>query len=212
MNNYCKTPLLSTLKRYKSLGFEYVDLNNINKVHLELSKLPDNLEELHGYIDSCSLCNLSKQRYGYSHFKGDIGSKIWVVGKTPTYYLNKDIYNIFNNMIQNTVINTSNICLTSIIKCNTNTINNDYQNEVKICSEYLFKQIQICKPKIIITLGDAYNIIMNKNESIYEISGNVYKLNQATVIPIYDPIFLMKNPSYKEKVYSDLEKIKIHLR
>jgi uracil-DNA glycosylase family 4 len=81
-------------------------------------------------------------------------------------------------------------------------------SEIELCKGYFDKQIEISKPKTIIALGSVFNYIMKTNENIIEISGKMYDYKGIKFIPLIDPEFIYKNPSYRPNVYSDLKKIK----
>ena len=80
---------------------------------------------------------------------------------------------------------------------------------IEMCLEYLRKQIEILKPKIIITLGISFNYLMKNDEKIVDVSGNIYNYNNSKLVPLLDPEFIYKNPSYKAKLFNDLKKIKL---
>ena len=57
-------------------------------------------------------------------------------------------------------------------------------------------------------MGSAFNYLMNNNDDILNISGNLYSYDESKLIPLLGLDFLNKNPSYKVNMISDLKKIK----
>ena len=59
----------------------------------------------------------------------------------------------------------------------------------KNCKKYLFKQLEIIKPKVILSLGDAAtkSILDIKYDKFSDVVGRVFKVNKYTIIPIYRP-------------------------
>lgn len=57
------------------------------------------------------------------------------------------------------------------------------------CKKYLFKQLEIIKPKIILSLGDAATktILDIKYKRFSDVVGKCYEMNGYKVIPIYHP-------------------------
>ena len=57
------------------------------------------------------------------------------------------------------------------------------------CKEYLFKQLKIIKPKVILSLGDAAtkSILDIKYKKFSDIVGKEFNVNGYRVIPIYHP-------------------------
>ena len=119
---------------------------------------------------------------------------------------------MLKNMVEKVLlINMDDIFLTNILKCTTKEDYKKLDSEINLCIDYLKKQISIAKPKLIITLGDAFNYLLNKEENINDISGNLYRYNNIKTIPILHPEFVYKNPSFKQQSFNDLKKIKLIL-
>lgn len=81
----------------------------------------------------------------------------------------------------------------------------------KNCGKFMFKQLEIIKPQIILSLGDAVTktILDIKYKRFSDIAGNVYEVNGMKVIPIYHPSPISPK-SYKENI-PIFEKIKSEL-
>lgn len=57
------------------------------------------------------------------------------------------------------------------------------------CKKYLFKQLDIIKPKVVLSLGDAAtkSILNIKYKKFSDVVGKEFDVNRYTVIPIYHP-------------------------
>ena len=57
------------------------------------------------------------------------------------------------------------------------------------CKKYLFKQLKIIKPKVVLSLGDAAtkSILDMKYNKFSDVVGKVFNVNGYKVIPIYHP-------------------------
>lgn len=71
----------------------------------------------------------------------------------------------------------------------------------KNCNKYLIEQLNVLKPKIVITLGEAAtrNVLNINFNKFSEVVGKVYELNGCKVIPIYHPSPISLK-SYKDNV------------
>ena len=77
------------------------------------------------------------------------------------------------------------------------------------CKSYLFKEIELVNPKIIVTLGEKpYHYLTNDTTPIKEVRGTLVHREKYTIIPTFHPNFLLKNPSLKKEVFEDLKKVK----
>ena len=79
------------------------------------------------------------------------------------------------------------------------------------CKKYLFKQLDIIKPKIVLVLGDAATkaIFNFKYKKFSDVVGNVFDINGYKIIPIYHPSPISPM-SYKGNI-EILKKIKRYL-
>ncbi len=185
---------------------------NITKLDSHIKKLPDTFGKLEEFTKNCNLCNLSKDKISCGFGEGDNTSDIFIVGISQYQLENEAVYGMLKNMVEKVLlINMDDIFLTNILKCTTKEDYKKLNSEINLCIDYLKKQISIAKPKLIITLGDAFNYLLNKDENINDVSGNLYRYNNIKTIPILHPEFVYKNPSFKQQSFNDLKKIKLIL-
>ena len=59
----------------------------------------------------------------------------------------------------------------------------------KNCKQYMLHQLDILKPKLIITLGEfpTRNLLDNKFEKYSDVVGTIHKVNNYYILPIYHP-------------------------
>lgn len=93
-------------------------------------------------------------------------------------------------------------------------------DEIKACTPYLDRQIQIIKPRIIVPLGQhpARYILSKTNAEFGNISGIRGKTFRAqlsglsvTVIPTFHPAAALYNPKYRACIEEDFQKIKTEI-
>lgn len=212
MTDLQKKILLKTLKQYKLCGIEYIDEPNLTKLDTNIKKLPDDFMKLEDFVKNCNLCNLSKEKISCGFGQGNNTSDIFIVGINDYELSNQTVFDMLKSMIEKVLLlDMEDVYLTNILKC---TVSADYKklgNEINLCLDYLKKQISIAKPKLIITMGEAFNYLLGKEENILDITGNLYRFNNIKTIPILHPEFVYKNPSYKQQAFNDLKKIKLIL-
>jgi DNA polymerase len=80
--------------------------------------------------------------------------------------------------------------------------------EMDSCRPYLDKQIEIIRPKIIVTLGaSSTRGLLKSEESISAIRGSVREYNGIKLMPTYHPAALLRNPNLKKFVWDDMKKV-----
>ncbi len=209
MTNSKKSEILELLNSYDSFGIEYIDSFNYDKNEKEKFQLPNTIEQLEIEAFHCSLCDLSKDKTQFEFGIGNKYSQIYVIGINQYQLDSELVFKSFKNMIENVLLfNFDDIYITNIIKCKTKQNIRKLDGPIKLCEDYLFKQIEIVKPKLIIALDFAFNYLMKSDENIVDISGNNYEYKGIKLIPLLHPEFVYKNPSYKDRMFKDLKKIK----
>lgn len=83
-------------------------------------------------------------------------------------------------------------------------------SEVALCGPYLKKQIEIIKPKVIITLGSpATKYILDTNQGITQLRGTWGTYNNIPVLPTYHPAYLLRNytTEIRRQVWDDMQQV-----
>lgn len=216
MTKKLQTKILYQLHFLKSIGYEYSENINFQQAEKEQYSLPNKIEELREIVENCYLCQLSKFRENVLFGQGNLNSNIIFLKESPSvsedelgeFYVGKS-GELLSKMIQNVLdISHNDIYITNIVKCiSTNgTISKEHVN---YCKSYLYKQIEIIKPKLIVALGEGvYSYLTNDSSPFNEIRGKVINYNDFDIICTYEPSFLLRNPSSKKDAYLDMLKIK----
>lgn len=101
------------------------------------------------------------------------------------------------------------VYMTHAVKCKPFGFQIPSASECNSCYPYLSRQIEMIAPTIIIALGDdAYSILANGAEDFDRLRGQLIPYGNASLIPLYHPTFLLRNPSYKKEAMRDLQSIK----
>lgn len=221
MKSYQNLVLLKSLYRYKSLGFSYMDPINVNEEESCFNiELPSTLQALHSQMAQCHLCDLSKHRQRVLTGIGSPNAKIMFVDGSPSM-IEDESANSFSGrsgsslekMITNVLgLNVHDIYLTHVLKCRPSHQHKILDSELSSCKPYLFKQIELVNPEIIVTLGElAYTSLINDDTDFEKVRGQKIPYEGKILIPLYHPSHLLRNPSLKKCTMDDLITIKKHL-
>jgi len=216
MKNLRNALLLKQLYQLKQLGYNYTSITPYKEDELDLS-LPNTLEPLQKQAQNCHLCELSKSRQKVVFGEGNLHAKLLFIGEGPG--ASEDSIGrpfvgrsgeLLTKMIENVLqLKRDDVYITNIVKCRPPNNRIPTPTEAHTCHPYLLKQIEIIKPKLIVTLGaTAYHYLTGEETSISKIRGTLHRQNGYTLIPTYHPSYLLRNPSAKKEVFEDLLKIK----
>ncbi len=217
MKNLYNSLLLKQLYQLKELGYNYTDAKEFSYQDKNALKLPNSLNELKKQALNCHLCSLSKSRNNVVFGEGDSTAKVLFIGylaleiedETGKPFLGRG-GEMLTSMIEKVLkISRDKVYITNLLKCHPLSNQKVLETEIHTCKAYLFKEIELIKPKIIVTLGEeAYHYLSNDFIELKKIRGSVIEKENYLIVPTYHPNFLLKNPSLKKEVFEDLQTIK----
>jgi uracil-DNA glycosylase family 4 len=98
------------------------------------------------------------------------------------------------------------VYIANVIKCRPPQNRNPEPDEVATCEPFLFRQIDIIKPKVIVALGKfGAQTLLRTLEPISRLRGRVFDYRGAKLIPTFHPAYLLRNPSSKRDVWEDMK-------
>lgn len=101
------------------------------------------------------------------------------------------------------------VYIANVIKCRPPQNRNPEQDEVETCEPFLFRQIEIIKPKVIVALGKfGAQTLLRTLDPISRLRGRVYEFRGAKLIPTFHPAYLLRNPASKREVWEDMKLVK----
>lgn len=161
------------------------------------------MKELSIEILNCKKCELWKTRNNPLVGDGSVDAEILVVGESPGYYEDLkgrafvgEAGKILDKLLSLINLKRDEIYITNILKCHPPKNHNPNRQEIDSCIGYLHKQINIIKPKFIITLGkyaskEIFNRFNLEFTRISELHGKVFEaeidFGSVKVIPLYHP-------------------------
>ncbi|MCU1384631.1 MAG: uracil-DNA glycosylase, family 4 [Acidobacteria bacterium] len=101
------------------------------------------------------------------------------------------------------------VYIANIIKCRPPQNRNPENDEVESCEPFLFRQIEVIRPKVIVALGKyAAQTLLKSDTPISRLRGQVLDYRGAKLVPTFHPAYLLRNPSSKREVWEDMKLVK----
>ncbi len=105
------------------------------------------------------------------------------------------------------------VYIANVIKCRPPQNRNPEQDEVDTCEPFLFQQVDVISPKVIVALGSfAARALLRTLDPISRLRGRVYEYRGAKLVPTFHPAFLLRNPASKREVWDDMKVVRELLR
>ena len=217
MKNLHNALLLKQLYQLKELGYKYTSEEPFKKDDTVLLELPNNIEALKQQAINCHLCSLSKSRNNVVFGEGNTDATLMFIGDAPLEIEDNQAKpflgrggEMLTAMIEKVIsIARQEVYLTNLLKCHPLANKELHESDYHTCKAYLFKEIELVNPKVIVTLGEeAYHYLTNDLSPLKEVRGTIINKDKYIIVPTYHPSFLLKNPSLKKEVFEDLKKVR----
>ena len=179
-------------------------------------RLPSNqaLAVVRADIGDCTRCKLhGLGRKQIVFGVGNANADLMFVGEAPG--ADEDIQGIpfvgragqlLTKIIEAIGLTRDDVYIANVIKCRPPQNRNPEQDEVETCEPFLFQQIDIIKPKVIVALGTfAARTLLRTLDPISRLRGRVYEYRGAKLIPTFHPAYLLRNPASKREVWEDMK-------
>src|SRR5262245_38129085 len=168
-------------------------------------------------IGDCVRCKLHKQGRRQIVFGvGNPDADLMFVGEAPG--ADEDVQGIpfvgragqlLTKIIEAIELKREDVYIANVIKCRPPGNRNPEQDEVETCEPFLFQQVDIIKPKVIVALGTfAARALLRTLDPISRLRGRIYDYRGAKLIPTFHPAYLLRNPSSKRDVWEDMKVVK----
>ena len=216
MRNLHNALLLKQLEILKQLGYDYTDISP-SDLEPDPVQLPDDLESLRKSVESCHLCDLSKSRTKVVFGEGDPRAKLMFVGEGPGATEDSTgrpfvgrAGELLTRMIENVLyLKREQVYIANIVKCRPPGNRVPTPTEAFTCRPYLLRQIELIRPRIVMTLGGtAYRYLTNDETPVSRVRGHIVRTENYLIVPTFHPSYLLRNPSAKKLAWDDLIKVK----
>jgi uracil-DNA glycosylase len=168
-------------------------------------------------IGDCTRCKLHGQGRRQIVFGvGNPDADLMFVGEAPG--ADEDIQGIpfvgragqlLTKIIEAIDLKREDVYIANVIKCRPPGNRNPEPDEVETCEPFLFQQIDIIKPKVIVALGKfGAQTLLRTLDPISRLRGRVYDFRGAKLVPTFHPAYVLRNPSSKREVWEDMKLVR----
>jgi len=195
-----------------------------------MEKIDKELKKIKDEVLNCKKCPLYQERSKNKFYpvigEGNHQARIMFVGEAPGLNEAKTgrpfcgaSGKILDELLESVDIKREDVYIANILKDRPPQNRDPQPEEIKACTPYLERQIDIIKPEIICPLG-RYSMkflmekfgLENQIEGISKIHGKIFKsqnlLQNVIIIPFYHPAVAAYNPNMKKVLKEDFKVLK----
>lgn len=176
----------------------------------------EKLKEFFLDIRECRECILHSTRNKFVFGSGSADAEIMFVGEAPGK--NEDLQglpfvgragDILDSLLESIGMNRKQVFIANVLKCRPPGNRDPQIEEINICKDYLFKQIEIIGPRMICTLGKfSTQLILDTKQGITGLRGKIFQRDGRLVLPINHPAAVLYTPSRMDILSQDFARIK----
>ena len=164
-------------------------------------------------IGDCTRCALHKGRNKLVFGDGAATARLMFVGEGPG--ADEDAQGIpfvgragqlLNNMIAAMGLKREEVYIANVVKCRPPGNRTPEPEEANTCSQFLFKQIDVVRPQVLVALGaTAATYLLGQRQPLAGLRGRVHAFRGMQLIVTYHPAFLLRDPRQKKEAWADLQ-------
>ncbi len=171
------------------------------------------LLQLREEIGDCRRCKLHEGRNKLVFGDGDANARLMFVGEGPG--ADEDAQGVpfvgrggqlLNNMIGAMGLRREEVYIANVVKCRPPANRQPELEEGTTCSPFLFRQIDIVRPEVVVALGQtAVTYLTGEKRPLSAWRGAVHSLRGSKLIVTYHPAYLLRDPNQKKFAWEDLQ-------
>ena len=172
------------------------------------------LSEINQAIEHCQDCELAKRRTRVVPGEGPENAQILFIGEAPGWHEDQQgrpfvgpAGQFLEQLLSSIGLKRDQVFIANVIKCRPPGNRDPLPGEIQTCAKWLDKQIELLKPKMIVTLGRYSMARYFPNETISKIHGKARKLGNITCFAMYHPAAALHQGNLRKVIEEDMLKI-----
>jgi DNA polymerase len=171
------------------------------------------LQLIRDEIGECTRCSLHQGRNKLVFGDGSPDARLMFVGEGPG--ADEDAQGLpfvgkagqlLNNMINAMGLRREEVYIANVVKCRPPGNRVPEQVEGATCSPFLFRQIDVIRPQVLVALGaTAATWLLGSRQPLAGLRGHVHSVRGTQLIVTYHPAYLLRDPRQKKEAWADLQ-------
>ncbi len=180
------------------------------------------LEEIDRQVLACTLCALHRFRTHAVPGEGNRSAELMFIGEGPGR--DEDAQGrpfvgragqLLRKIIAAMTFREDEVYITNMVKCRPPENRVPHHEEIEACSPYLIRQIELIRPRVIVTLGRTpTDSFAPGREGMTDRRGHFGDYRGIPVMPTFHPSYLVRNEGNRElkrMVWEDMQKVMVLL-
>jgi DNA polymerase len=180
---------------------------------------PDELAALASATAGCTRCPLSSGRTQVVFGSGDPDADLMFVGEAPGFHEDQQgvpfvgqAGKLLERLLAGIGLERRGVYIANVIKCRPPGNRDPQPNEIEACESYLFRQVELIRPRVVATLGNfATKLLSGKPTGITRVHGQEQETalggRRVLLYPLYHPAAALYTPAMLKVLESDFARL-----
>jgi len=172
------------------------------------------LSNLYQEIARCQQCELAKYRNSVVPGEGAEDADIVLIGEAPGYYEDQQgrpfvgpAGQFLEELLASISLKREEVYICNVIKCRPPKNRDPQPGEIKSCQQWLDRQLELIRPKIIVTLGRYSMARYFPRETISKVHGKARREGDIIYYAMYHPAAALHQQNLRQVIQDDMLKI-----
>lgn len=170
------------------------------------------LEQLAAEVKSCTRCPLHRTRTNDVFGEGNPAARLLCIGEGPGETEDRlgrpfvgRAGELLDKLLAAIDLPRADVYIANIVKSRPPQNRKPLPDEVAACIPFLYRQIAIIRPKVILALGGtSAESLLGVKQSLTALRGKVHRFDGIPLVVTYHPAALLRNPNWKKPTWDDV--------
>jgi DNA polymerase len=172
------------------------------------------LSQLAEQIRACQRCRLAQTRHKAVPGEGPEDAPVMLIGEGPGFYEDRQgrpfvgkSGNLLEELLATMGLRRQDVFIANVVKCRPPDNRDPLPDEIEACRPYLDRQIELIRPKLVITLGRFSMARYFPGQSITRIHGQIKQAGETSYVPMFHPAAALRNPQWMAAIRQDFAQL-----
>ncbi|MEA3442454.1 MAG: uracil-DNA glycosylase [Chloroflexota bacterium] len=172
------------------------------------------LAELYREIENCQDCALARSRIKVVPGEGAEDADLFFIGEAPGWHEDQQgrpfvgpAGQFLERLLASIGLRREQVYISNVIKCRPPQNRDPLPAEIEVCRKWLDQQIELIRPRMIVTLGRYSLARYFPHESISKVHGKARKMGDVIYYPMYHPAAALHQGNLSHIIEADTLKI-----
>ena len=172
------------------------------------------LTELYDQIRTCEKCQLSQSRTLAVPGEGPEDARILFIGEAPGFHEDRQgrpfvgaAGQYLTELLAKVGLKREEVYIANVIKCRPPGNRDPQPDEIATCRVYMDRQIDLLRPRLVVTLGRFSMERYSPGASISRIHGQPKRVGSLIYYPMFHPAAALHQPRWKSLLDEDFARL-----